>query len=129
MEYRERILIVAIDFDNTLIEEIDYPSIDYKLKPHAREAILNLSNLGVEFRLNTARTDWFRLPCIWFIRKEKLPIKTYLFNQKVRADFYVDDSNLFCNKIDWYEIEKEILYQLNNKERKIKCTMFKNGLK
>ena len=105
-------MIVAIDFDNTLIETIHYPEINYTLMPYAREAILNLSKLGVEFRLNTARTGWFRLPVILFIWKEKLPIKTYLFNKKVRADIYVDDSNLYCDHIDWKEIEQELLHQL-----------------
>lgn len=114
-------MIVAVDFDNTLIEEIDYPSISYTLKPHAKEVILKLAGMGVEFRLNTARTNWFRIPCMWFIWKNKLPIKTYLFNQKVRADIYIDDSNLYCEKIDWLEIEKELLKQLKL-NKKSKCT-------
>lgn len=117
-------MIVAVDFDNTLIEEIDYPDVRYKLLPHAKETILNLAKKGVEFRLNTARTDWFRLPCIWFIKKNKLPIKTYLFNQKVRADIYIDDSNLYCEEINWYEIEKELLRQLKL-DRRSKCTMLR----
>lgn len=106
-------MIVAVDFDNTLIESIDYPEIHYTLMPHARETIINLSKLGVEFRMNTSRTGWFRLPVIWYIWKEKLPVKTYLFNKKVRADIYIDDSNLYCERIDWVEIEKELLYQLS----------------
>ena len=105
-------MIVAIDFDNTLIDSIDYPSVNYTLMPYAREAITNLHNMGVEFRMNTSRTGWFRIPVMFFVWKEKLPIKTYLFNKKVRADLYVDDSNLFCNEIDWKKIEKEIIKQL-----------------
>ena len=117
-------MIVAVDFDNTLIEEIDYPSINYTLKPHAKETILNLTSKGVEFRLNTARTNWFRFPCIWFIKKNNLPIKTYIFNQKVRADIYIDDSNLYCEKIDWYEIERELLKVLKQ-NRRSKCTILR----
>lgn len=118
-------MIVAVDFDNTLIDTIDYPSINYKLLPNAREVITYLHDVkNVEFRINTSRTGWFRLPVIWFIWKEKLPIKTYLFNKKVRADIYVDDSNLYCEKIDWLEIQTEILHQLEI-GRKSKDTMLK----
>lgn len=106
-------MIVAIDFDNTLIESIDYPEVNYKLMPYAREAIMNLHEKGVEFRMNTSRTDWFRIPVILFVKREKLPIKTYLFNKKVRADIYIDDSNLYCDHIDWKEIEQELLKQLS----------------
>lgn len=105
-------MIVAVDFDNTLIESIDYPQIHYNLLPHAKEVINNLSKKGIEFRMNTSRTGWFRLPVIWFVWKQKLPIKTYLFNKKVRADIYIDDSNLFCETIDWKQIEQELIRQL-----------------
>ena len=105
-------MIVAIDFDNTLIETIDYPEINYTLKPHAREVINRLHSIGVEFRMHTSRTGWFRIPVMLFVKRENLPIKTYLFNKKVRADLYVDDSNLYCEHIDWLEIEQEILRQL-----------------
>lgn len=106
-------MIVGIDFDGTLVEQVQYPCLTYKLKPNAKEVILRLSKDGFIFRLNTARTTWYRLPCILFIWKHKLPIETFLFNQKVVADIYVDDRNLECDEIDWLKIEK-ILRGRNN---------------
>ena len=102
-------MIVAIDFDGTLVEQAVYPQIKYKLKPNAETVILRLSKMGINFKLNTARTTWYRLPAIWFIKKNKLPIETFLFNQKVVADVYIDDRNLFCKEINWLKIEEELL--------------------
>ena len=109
-------MIVGIDFDGTLVEQIQYPCLTYKLKPNAKEVIERLSKKGIIFRLNTARTTWYRLPCIWFIWRNKLPIQTYLFNQKVVADIYVDDRNLYCKNIDWLDIEKELNNVYRNKK-------------
>ena len=101
-------MIVAVDFDGTLVEQVNYPCLQYKLKPNAKEVILRLSKKGFIFRLNTARTTWYRLPAILFIWKNKLPVETFLFNQKAIADIYIDDKNIFCKEIDWLKIEKEL---------------------
>lgn len=108
-------LKVAVDFDNTLIKKIKYPSIKYELLPYAKEAIRDMSRLGVEFILHTARTGWFRIPSILFIKFNNLPIKTPIFNKKIKADLYIDDSNLYCKRIDWKEIKQELLKELEKK--------------
>lgn len=105
---------VAVDFDGTLIEPFVFPSVRYKLKPYAKEVLRRLSEKGIEFELYTARYGWWRIPAILFCKKEKLPIKTKLFNKKPRANIYIDNRNIFCKKIDWLEIEKEILRKLES---------------
>lgn len=101
-------IIIAVDFDDTLVYGIPYPQMDYVLKPYAKEVINRLTNKGFQFVLNTARYGWWRLPAILFIKKEKLPIICHLYNKKERAKLYIDDKNLECNGIDWLEIEKII---------------------
>lgn len=100
---------IAIDFDGTLVEPSKFPTFKYKLKPNAKEVLNRLSKKGIVFILNTARYTWYRLPAIYYIKKNKLPIQTHLFNKKPQCDLYVDDANIFCKEIDWLKIEKEIL--------------------
>lgn len=102
-------MLVAIDFDGTLIEPFFYPDKQYKLKPHAKGVLNRLAKKGVKFELFTARYGWRRIPPIVFCKKEKLPIKTSLFNKKPPADLYIDDRSIFCEEIDWLKIEGEIL--------------------
>lgn len=109
--------IVAVDFDDCLIKHIEYPTLKYEFMPNAKEVISRLIQQGFEFRINTARYGWFRLPVIWFAYKSGLPIKTYLFNRKVDASVYIDDKNLECKKIDWLEIEKTLLNRLRQEEQ------------
>lgn len=108
---------VAVDFDGTLVEPLEYPNTSYMLKENAKEVLERLTKKGVEFELYTARYGWWRLPAITFCKENKLPIKTKLFNKKPKADLYIDNSNIFCEGIDWLEIEKEILRKLE-----LKCT-------
>lgn len=106
---------IAVDFDGTLVDPSTFPTFDYKLKPNAKRVLNRLSKKGIVFYLNTARYTWYRLPAIYFIKKNKLPIITHLFNRKPQCDLYIDDSNIFCNGIDWLKIEKEILKQMDKK--------------
>lgn len=102
-------MVVAVDFDNTLIKSIKYPSMKYILIENAEDVIRRLNRRGIVFVLNTARSGWYRLPAIFFIKKRKLPIKCNLFNKKPKAKIYIDDSNIFCQEINWLKIEKEIM--------------------
>jgi hypothetical protein len=108
-------LIVAVDFDKCLIEEIPSLSTNYTLKPNARNTINKLSSLGVEFILNTSRYGWYYDSAVEFIRSEKLNIHVQEYEHKVPADVYIDDCNIFCQYIDWYEIESELLRLLERK--------------
>ena len=100
---------VAIDFDGTLVKHSKFPTFKYEFMPYAKEAIMNLHKNGVEMILNTGRYTWYRFPAFWFIWKNKLPIKITLFNKKPQTDLLIDDCNIFCKKIDWKKIEKEVL--------------------
>lgn len=111
-------MIIGVDFDNTLVQETSFPCFNYKLKENAKEVILRLSKLGVNFRLCSARRNWYRIIAIIFIIRNKLPTKTYIFNRKPVADLYIDDRNIDTKNIDWLEIE-----------RKIKCILLKKDLK
>ena len=104
-------LRVGLDFDGTVIQlkPVYTNDLNYKLFPNCKEVLDRLSKLGVEFRLNTARTGIRRVLAIAYIHKYKLPIKCTWLNRKVSADIYIDDHNLYCDKINWLEIEKELM--------------------
>ena len=102
-------IVVALDFDGTIIEKVDFPCIRYTFKKDAKKIIKELHKNGFYFILNTARYGWYRLPAIWFIWKHKLPVKIQVFNKKPDADIYIDDKNLGCKGIDWKEIRKTLL--------------------
>lgn len=102
-------MVVAVDFDGTLVKPVPYPEMCYELNDNAETVIRRLNEKGVTFVLFTARYGWWRLPAIRCIKKNKLPIKILWRNKKPRADLYVDDHNIFCDKIDWLEVEQEIL--------------------
>ena len=104
----ERLMIVAVDFDGTLIEEVEFPQLSYSLLPNASEVIRELHNKGVEFVLCTARYGWYFIPAVVFIKKNKLPIK--IFYGKPNADIYIDNKNLGTELIDWLKI-KEAIYE------------------
>ena len=107
-------LIVALDFDGTVIKKCDFPCLKYEFKKDAKEVINYLHSKGVVFILNTARYTWYRWPAFIFIWKNKLPIKINIFNKKPDADIYIDDKNLGCKGINWKNIEKELLKELLN---------------
>lgn len=100
---------VAVDFDKCLIDEIPSLSTEYTLKKNAKKVINNLSKRGYEFVLNTSRYGWYYRSAVKFIKKEKLPIKIEKYKNKVPANIYIDDCNIFCKDIDWIKIEKELL--------------------
>lgn len=106
-------MIVAVDFDGTLVENTDFPELKYKLKQNAKDVILRLSKKNIKFLFFSARHGWYRIPAILFIKKEKLPIKILLFNKKPFANLYIDNQNIFCEQIDWLKIEKEIERKAN----------------
>lgn len=100
---------IAIDFDGTLVKHTKFPTFKYEFMPHAKEVIMKFHELGIEMILNTGRYTWYRIPAFLFIIKNRLPIKFTLFNKKPQTDLLIDDCNIFCKKIDWLKIEKEVL--------------------
>lgn len=104
-------MIIAVDFDNTLIEKVKYPSIkNYKLKKNVKNTLEELSRHN-KLILCTSRHGWYFIPAVLFIKKHKLPIKIHY--GKPSADIYIDDKNLGCKGIDWLEIKELILKEVN----------------
>lgn len=103
-------MIIAIDFDGTIVKDNKYPSLKYELQENCKEVLNNLSKKH-QLVLCTARRTWYFIPAVIFIKKHKLPVKIYY--GKPFANVYIDDKNLNCNKIDWLEIEKEINNECN----------------
>ena len=108
-------MIIAVDFDDTLVEKLPFPQINYTLKKDAKEVITSLASKGVIFVLHTARYGWWRLPAIYYIKKQKLPIKIKYINRKIRADLYIDDKNYPKQEINWKKIEKYVEGLINEK--------------
>lgn len=106
-------MVIAIDFDGTIIKRVAYPAFHYELLPFAKEAILQLAKKH-ELVLNTSRYGWYRLLALYFVRQQRLPIKVPLRNKKCRADVYIDDCNIDCEQIDWEQIVKRV-EELNDK--------------
>lgn len=107
--------IIAVDFDGTIAEHI-YPEVG-TLKPHAKDVINHLYNMGHKIIIWTCR---YGQPAE--LAKEALKewgIKYHTFNEhlpevkemfgndtrKVMADVYIDDRNL-GGIPDWLEIRK-----------------------
>ena len=107
---KKGIIDIGVDFDGTLIEKVVYPNTNYILKPNAKKVLKELKELypNIEFILFTARTGWYRKTAINFIKNQNLPIKCSMKNCKPRVKFYIDDSCIYCNNINWLEI-KDIL--------------------
>lgn len=101
-------MIVAVDFDNCLVEYADTPFGKFTLKPYAKEVIEKYHAQGVRFVLNTARYGRYLIPAIRFIRDEKLPVKIKMSLSKINADLYIDDHNIFCEEVDWLTIDGEL---------------------
>lgn len=95
---------IAIDFDNTIIEEVSYPCREYTPKAHAFEIINKLNDDGHVLYLNTARYGWYFWDAVLFIKRHKLPIHVKITPYKIPADLYIDDRNIGCDNIDWIEI-------------------------
>lgn len=110
---------VAVDFDRCLIEDIPSLSTCYVLRENAKDAIIKLTKSGAYFVLNTSRYGWYYRSAVRFIKSEGLPIHIERHKNKVPADIYIDDCNIFCQKINWYEIEEELFNVM--KRRNEKC--------
>lgn len=104
-------MIIAVDFDGTIIEKCCYPETHYKLKPFCRSA-LNILARNNKIVLCTARYGWYYWYCLLWIRLHKLPIYISIHRKPV-ADVYIDDKNFNCKEINWLDIVKQFIYQEN----------------
>lgn len=117
---------IAIDFDGTIIEEGIYPDFG-EPKPNAIHTMKRLIDNGVKIIIWTCRGGEAQKEGIKnmlnkhglyeFVINEHLPEVNEPFeftSPKVYCDLYIDDRNLFTEKIDWYEIEN-ILFDKDKK--------------
>lgn len=118
-------MILAIDFDNTIVEEI-YPDIG-KLKPNAKEVINQLYEDGHTIIINSCRSGIYEGEMELFLME--LEIKYHWINcnepdrikhfgrdcRKISADIYIDDKNL-GGIPSWLEIYDQIQVIWNKKK-------------
>jgi len=108
-------LIIAIDFDNTIVEPL-YPEIGV-LKANCKRIINKWYNLGHAIIINTCRAGKFHGDCEKFLIQNGISFNFINCNmpelinfykadtRKISADVYIDDRNL-GGLPDWLEIEK-----------------------
>ena len=106
-------MIIAIDFDGTIVEH-KYPAIG-KLKPKAKEVINKLVEKHHYIIIWTCRYIEKDLKEMFdFLIKNEIKFHNINMNNsnisfrpipKIYADIYIDDKNIFCDKINWDKIE------------------------
>lgn len=107
---------IGIDFDGTLVTNI-YPDLG-TLKPNAQETCQKIIDSGNEIVIWTCREpEAIRK----FLLYNNIPFTTINENteslinrwgnnpRKAGVDLFIDDKNIFCNEINWFEIEKELM--------------------
>lgn len=125
--YKKRQMIIAIDFDGTIVEN-KWPHIG-TLKQGAKEVINNLyDNFNIDIIIWTCRGDKELEKALNFLkemgihytcanRNVSMIERYYSFEKeqspKIFADFYIDDkcilSRMYPDKFNWYDIENYIL--------------------
>lgn len=111
-------MIIAIDFDGTLVEN-EYPKIG-KFKKGAIETLAKLYNEGHYLIIWTCRSGRALSACEQYLKKnnvkyhiinqsnpENLAAHQWIDTRKVYADTYIDDKNLGF-KVDWEKIYKDV---------------------
>lgn len=112
------VLYIALDFDGTIVDS-DYPTI-VRLKDNAKDVITRLHQEGHRILINTCRGGIEQEEAKQFLLANDVPFDTINENhpelirkygndsRKLGADIYVDDKGLFCESIDWLDIERRV---------------------
>ena len=110
-------MIISIDFDGTIVNH-EYPFIG-KIKENAKKVINNLCDKGHTIIIWTCRYE----------KEDLINMKNFLGLNEIRyhyinenakginfkpypkiyADIYIDDRNIFCEKINWFDVERYFL--------------------
>lgn len=110
---------IAIDFDGTITKEDEYPKIG-ELQTHARFTINRIIECGHEVIIWSCRDSaeierYLYENDIKFtaINENTENLKSTWGNdpRKVGAYMFIDDKNIFCQRINWLEIYGELLMQ------------------
>lgn len=97
-------LTVSVDFDGTITQAAHPGSAGFnELAPACKEAMTNLHDLGVRFYLLTSRREYLE-EAVDKCKEWGLPIQTWDPNVKKMTDFYIDDKDVSCQRIDWEQI-------------------------
>ena len=119
-------MIIAIDFDNTIVKTENLYDIQYTM-PNARAMINRLYDEGHTIIINSCRSGQFEGDLYNHVKKEgikyhyincNLPSAIEEFGmdcRKIAADIYIDDRNLGGIPEDWleiYELIKEHIARL-----------------
>jgi hydroxymethylpyrimidine pyrophosphatase-like HAD family hydrolase len=109
-------LIIAIDFDGTIVEDTEGITIG-DLKPHAKEVINWIQEIGYYTILWTCRTGEGLNDVIKFLKNNGInfsainknaPFLDFQTSQKIFANIYIDNRNLDSSKIDWLKIKESV---------------------
>ena len=103
--------VIAIDFDGTITKNYKFPNIIGELREGCKEAIdfIRQKNKVV---LWTCRSGEYLTEAIEFLKANGIEVdgvNTDIYtktDRKIIADIYIDDRNIFCNEIDWFEIKR-----------------------
>lgn len=107
---------IAIDFDGTIVDDIGFPEIG-KVKPFAKKVINRIIESGNEVIIWTCREPSEIESFLLFnginyttINENTKKLKNSWGNdpRKVGAYLFIDDKNIFCKEINWYEIYEEL---------------------
>ncbi len=123
-------LIIAVDFDGTIIEH-NFPNIGKPI-PYAIEALKILKAAGHKTILWTCREDSpqgnYLTDAIEYCRNNGVefdavndnikPYEDHLYtnSRKVYANLYIDDKNRIDRYVDWIDILRDIFKDLNKSE-------------
>ena len=103
--------VVAVDFDGTITKDNKFPENIGVVRDGCKEAIeyIRQNNKVVVW---TCRCGKYLDEAVEFLKANEIEvdgINTDIYpatDRKIMADVYIDDKNIFCNEIDWYEIKR-----------------------
>lgn len=98
--------IIFVDFDKTITDNSPFP-ITGKLREGCKECLLKLAENGNTLIVNTMRKGADLKEAKKLVKEWGLPIQSFNYkNNKIKADLYIDDKNIFIEEINWYDILK-----------------------
>lgn len=97
-------LTVSVDFDGTITGSHIPGTVGFnKIKDGCKRAMDLLHKMGVNFYLLTGRQEHLQ-EALNLCKGWNLPIFTFQPNTKKITDFYIDDKDVSCQRIDWEQI-------------------------
>lgn len=98
--------IIFVDFDKTITDNTPYPNTG-QLRKGCKYVLDMLYANGNTIVVNTLRKGKDLREAKKLCKEWKLPIHSFNYsNNKMRADIYIDDKNIFIEDINWYDIFK-----------------------